>query len=148
MHIEKAEMYPSDIKDIHDKTANAFRLVKDKVINDAIEKVAVELEKYIPESKEFTIVCPKNTNDFVEEGNRQHNCVASYAHSVANGDCAIFFVRKKDDVDKNYITAEYRRKSLYQIKYKNNQTVTSQEAIDFAKAFCKNLSKTSKFRDI
>ncbi len=148
MHIEKAEMYPSDIKDIHDKTANAFRLVKDKVINDAIEKIAVELEKHIPESKEFTIVCPKNTNDFVEEGNRQHNCVASYAHSVANGDCAIFFVRKKDDVDKNYITAEYRKKSLYQIKYKNNQTVTSQEAIDFAKAFCENLSKTSKFRDI
>ena len=148
MGVKEADMYPSNIKDIHDKTAAAFRLEKDKIMNEQIEKVANELEKHIPESEMFTIVCPKNTNDFVEEGNRQHNCVASYARSVADGDCVIFFVRKKDDVDKNYITAEYRRKSLWQIKYKNNQSVTSKEAIEFAESFCDNLSKTPKFKDI
>lgn len=148
MNVEKPDMYPSDIRDIHDKTANAFRLVKDKVMNDKIAEIATEMEKHIPESDDFTIVCPKNTNDFVEEGNRQHNCVASYARSVADRSCVIFFVRKKDDVNKNYITAEYRRNSLYQIKYKNNQNVTSEEAIKFAQSFCNNLSKASAFRGI
>ena len=148
MGVEKPEMYPSDIKDIHDKTVKAFKLVKDKIMNDKIAEIAAEMEKHIPESDDFTIICPKNTNDFVEEGNRQHNCVASYARSVANKNCAIFFVRKKDNINENYITAEYRKKSLYQIKYKNNQDVTSEEAIKFAQSFCDNLSKTSTFRSI
>lgn len=148
MHIEKRDMYPSNIKEIHDKLAAAYRLEKDKITNEKITEVAKELEKCIPESEEFAIICPKTTNDFVEEGNRQHNCVASYAHRVANGDCAVFFIRKKEDISQNYITAEYRYGKLYQIRYKNNRSVTAENEIDFAKKFCEKLSKTSRFKSI
>ena len=144
----KQELYPSNILDIHDKTMNAYKIVKDKVKNERLLEVAKELKKHIPESDDYTIVCPENTNDFVEEGTRQHNCVASYVSDVASNKCAIFFVRRKDDVDENYITAEYRHGNLYQIKEKNNQSVRTPKAIEFAKKFCKNLSKTSTFRSI
>ena len=142
------ELYPSNILDVHDKTMKAYRLVKDKVKNKKLLEIAKELKKHIPESDDYTIVCPENTNDFVNEGTRQHNCVASYVSDVASNKCAIFFVRRKDDVDKNYITAEYRHGNLYQIKEKNNQSVRTQAAVEFAKKFCKNLSKTSTFKSI
>ena len=144
----KQELYPSNILDIHDKTMKAYRLVKDKVKNEKLLEVAKELKKHIPESDDYTIVCPENTNDFVNEGTRQHNCVASYVGDVASNKCAIFFVRRKDDVDKNYITAEYRHGNLYQIREKNNQSVRTPKAVEFAEKFCKNLSKTSTFKSI
>ena len=56
-------------------------------------EVANELEKCILESKEFAIICPKTTNDFAEEGNRQHNYVASYVHQVVKGNCTVFFIK-------------------------------------------------------
>ena len=144
----KQELYPSNILDIHDKTMKAYKLVKDKVKNEKLLEVAKELKKHIPESDDYTIVCPENTNDFVNEGTRQHNCVASYVSDVASNKCAIFFVRRKDDVDKNYITAEYRHGNLYQIREKNNQSVRTPKAVEFAEKFCKNLSKTSTFKSI
>ena len=40
------------------------------------------------------------------EGRNNHNCVASYAELHAKGKNTIVFIRKKDEPEKSYITAE------------------------------------------
>ena len=59
-----------------------------------------------------------------------------------------FLGRKKDKPNDSYITAEYRYGKLYQIKEKNNYSVTNPEATKFAKEFCEKLSKTKYFKNI
>lgn len=72
----------------------------------------------------YVIVVPKNLDDLVEEGKRQHNCVGSYYNdSINRGDNQIYFIRKKDDPTKNYITCQYSVCQMHTVqlkKYANN----------------------------
>lgn len=76
------------------------------------------------ENDRYVIVVPKNLDDLVEEGKRQHNCVGSYYNdSINRGDNQIYFIRKKDDPTKNYITCQYSVCQMHTIqlkKYANN----------------------------
>lgn len=58
------------------------------------------------EWEEYTVVLPVKPQDIVTEGQRQRNCVGGYTERVISGMEHIVFVRKKNDVDKNYITCE------------------------------------------
>lgn len=144
----EADMYPSDIIDVHNKAVESYEAAKNKLNDDRILYLSKEASTLIPDDDTFTIVLPKNTTDFVREGERQHNCVASYVRSVVKNECYVFFVRKKEDIDKNYITAEYRKNSLYQIKEKNNYNVTNKNAVDYAKKFCEKLAKNKTFKSV
>lgn len=139
--------YPADIEDFHNKAVKSYSMAKNKIDDAKISKVKSYAEKYIPENEEYTIVIPESVYDFVEEGNRQHNCVASYAPRVVNEKCLVFFVRKKEEPDMNYITAEYNYGKLYQIREKNNRPVVNNDAIKYAELFCEKLSHDKFFKD-
>lgn len=140
--------YPANIEDVHNKTMAAYTASKNKLNDEAIAKYKKAAEKLIPESSDFTIVIPACTYDFIEEGNRQHNCVASYAQRVAKGTCFVFFVRRKEDPSASYITAEYKNGSAYQVLERNNRPVGNPNAYEYAKEFCRKLSKDITFRTI
>ena len=106
-----------------------------------IDCIATECEKYIPKDENYTIILPHTTEDFVKEGQAQHNCVASYAYEVRNQKCIVFFIRKNSDPENSYITAEFRHDRLYQIFYRYNNKVHDKNEIDYAKKFCNILSK-------
>lgn len=142
------DMYPSNIKTVHDKAMDSYRVAKNALTDKKLLELSMRAEPLIPENDDFVIIIPKNTTDFVREGERQHNCVASYVRKVFNEECFVFFIRKKDKASESYITAEYRKGGLYQIKAKNNYTVTNNDAIKYAKEFCSKLSKDVKFRSI
>ena len=79
----------------------------------------------------MTIVFPKSENDFINEGNQQHNCVGSYPNKVRNGSCIIFFIRFKDNPNKSFITAECTKSGLGQCFYSNNRHVDDENLIKF-----------------
>lgn len=58
------------------------------------------------EDENFIVICPKNKNDLVTEGQSMHNCVGSYWTRVVQGKCAVVFIRKKTAPDVSYITCE------------------------------------------
>jgi hypothetical protein len=58
---------------------------------------------------------------------------------VKNGDCVIFFIRKKDAPEKSYVTAECRKNGLGQCFLSNNRVLNNDEVIDFAKNICKKI---------
>ena len=157
----KADKYPQDIKKAHDdimsimnnqklEAKNEENKRKLELMNKKIEKIALSCEAILSEhkdeektefQKEYTNVFPKTVNDFIQEGINQRNCVGSYAKKVANNKTIVFFVRKKDDPEKSFITAECYDGKLYQCKYICNIQVKNGEILTFLKSIAKNLKK-------
>ena len=111
--IEKPEktksliQYYADIK-------NAYEIAKEKISK---EKIAYNYSKHANalnfENDNYTVVIPTCGNDLVQEGIRQRNCVGGYVDRIVDGKTYVVFVRRKDDVDKNFITCEVDNSSGY-----------------------------------
>lgn len=135
----EAEEYPNNINSAHKNALTAYRANIDKSNDDMLKKIANNVSKALIEDEDYCIVLPEKVVDFIDEGNQQHNCVSSYVSDVLNKRCIIFFIRKKDNPQESFITAEYRYGSLYQIRYKNNVVVNDSKITAFALKFCENL---------
>lgn len=78
---------------------------REKAILAQEEKI-FDLEKL--DLDDLQIIVPHTLEDFIDEGTQQHNCVGSYYHnSIVRGENLIYFVRKKNNPDKSYITCRY-----------------------------------------
>lgn len=138
---EKPDLYPSNIKTAHDNMQKAYSAKKNKLTDINLAKIAENCKKLIPEHDNYTIVIPECVNDFVREGQNQHNCVSSYVDRVLRRKCIIFFIREKTDKEESFVTAEYSQQRLYQIKARNNNPVYKEEILDYARKFCDILKK-------
>lgn len=114
-NISDSEVFmPRSLMDAHDRTAealNAFRIEQEAKKHAEEEAAAAELygkrcSEYGYENSLFTVVIPKNLTEIVREGQRQRHCVAGYCSRHASGKCTICFIRRKSEVDKNYVTVE------------------------------------------
>ena len=137
-----------DIRTAHDNVAMAFRAKKNEMADKAIDMIAKDAEKHIPDNKqyndsEYVIMLPHSVNDVVREGQMQHNCVGSYVNKITTKRSVVFFIRKKDEPEQSFVTAEFARGRLNQIFYKNNRPVSDKEIRDIATDFCNRLSKTT-----
>lgn len=148
------DKYPQDVQKQHDDIAAIYRekqreeeSKKIRVIGEQCEKYVVpkedELDKVgVPKLfKELTVVFPKSINDFIEEGNQQHNCVGSYPRYVKEGSKVIFFIRKKDEPSKSFITAECTKSGLGQCYYSNNRYVNNPDYQKFASYIANMIKK-------
>ena len=61
------------------------------------------------------IVPPKTAAEIVEEGHALHHCVGGYVSRVANKECMILFLRKKEEPDKPFYTIEIKNGAVQQI---------------------------------
>ena len=76
----------------------------------------------------YIVVVPQNVMDLIDEGFQQNNCVGYYYNdSIERGDNCIFFLRKKDRLEKSYITCRYsvNNKEVVEARYKNNRDIDS-----------------------
>lgn len=137
MNLAETDLYPQNIQAAHTRMVEAYRAVENKVNDQNLRKIADRYAGFTSESKYLDVVFPKCVQDFVNEGHAQHNCVGSYANSVLNGHCKVFFIRKKTDMEDSYITAECRKNGLGQLMYRNNTPVNDYTEREFAKAVCK-----------
>lgn len=146
----KPDKYPKDIVTVHNRCQKLISdnhiSLYDKKIAEIGKTVEEAIYKYVDEDKlskmhkEYVIILPKSSKDFIEEGQMQHNCVASYANRVYNNKCIIFFVRKKSDPTQSFITAECSEKGiLQQCMYKNNKRVDDDDLINFCKVTCNRI---------
>jgi hypothetical protein len=155
-----ADMYPKDIREVHDKTMAAFKAYENKEKDAVIESLAAPLQLEADkvaeefnasekktqneggEFEEYTIVIPKGVRDLVDEGGQQNNCVGSYVEDVASEKSIVFFIRKAESPEKSLITAEFRNGGLRQCFFKNNMPVSMDDAGKrLAGKFCERLSK-------
>lgn len=130
------DMYPKYILDAHDEYAVMARLVKNQYLDENIKNVAEQF-KWLEETWKHDPADPwhyqahvlASNDEFVQEGRRMHNCVATYAKKMSHGDTIIVSIRKKqadgtDDTDwLPYITCELNPVTLAQRQtYKSYNT--------------------------
>lgn len=86
-----------------------YRLLKNKELQERIEKSQKrikELETLV--YKDYCFLVPTTLEELVDEGKQQHNCVGSYYNvSMAKGKDFIYFIRKKNEPKKSYITCRF-----------------------------------------
>ena len=91
---------------------------------------------------EFTVVIPTKTMDLVEEGQKMHHCVGNggYAQGVIDGRYNIVFIRRKDNVDTPYITAQIYKDGTFGGYYKAwDKAINLPEDFEFRTAYLNHL---------
>lgn len=105
------------------------------IYTNAAEKLNFETDK-------FQILLPKEPRDLVEEGAKMHHCVGSYINKVQEGECYIVFIRKKENLEKPYITAQIKPSGeigQYYLAY--DRCISSKEDKEFKAAYAKHLAE-------
>jgi len=106
-----------------------------------------ELREFFDKSKKYMCYVPGSIEDFVNEGNAQHNCVGgkNYREAVIRKETFVFFIREANNPTASFVTCECRDGQIVQIMYDHNERVEqTAEVYQFAEAFAKRLSATQK----
>lgn len=144
------EKFPMNLYELHDKLAVHAQEQKNAATSKKIHEVKETITKIVKqdaiENDEYVIILPDDVSDVIKEANAQHNCVASYIQKMANRNTLVFFVRKKNDPNTPWITAEFNKR-LIQIVYKYNRSVRETDILKFVNKFTKALITKSPKRD-
>lgn len=122
---ENRYKYPKDLQKAHDEVQDKYDIILNKKLDEGIEKVANQMQKYVWTSKKtgLCIVPAKSSEELIEESKQQHNCVRTYIKDVADGKTSIFFVRKTSDPNSSFVTLELKGKEIRQVYAERNTNV-------------------------
>ena len=85
------------------------------------------------EMGDFIVVVPQTMEDKAKEGQMQNNCVGYYYdNSIREGKDFIYFIRKKENPNKSYITCRYniRYNDTVEYRLKNNSPIRNKKELD------------------
>lgn len=100
--------YPSSLKRAHDIALFVKNSIKKNYDKTAFCKRTKENERfnYSLKSLGLTVFSPKKAEDIINEGMILHHCVSNYVNAVIEGRSIVMFIRKDDDEETPYYTAE------------------------------------------
>lgn len=135
--ITKSVLYPKDLMAEHNKMFNNLQILKDEEYAQDVIDFGKMLEPYNYQNKKYVIRCAKNIEEFHQESTNMNHCVRNYIPKVSHHQTAIFFVRKKEELENSYVTVEIDpvNKVLLQSRAKNNQQ-PEKEVMSFVKEWC------------
>lgn len=141
------DKFPSDLKEAHDKLVVKYKVFKQEYKNtEFVQKIedCKYLLNRIPEDENYTILVPKDIADITQEGETMRHCVGSYVDNVISGRSKIFFIRKKTNTQKPFVTVELNeRDTLVQAKAKGNAD-PSIEVSNFINKWLKEIKVSNK----
>jgi len=73
------------------------------------------------EDDEYIIYPATSIQDLVEESRQQKNCVRTYCEAISNNESQIYFMRRKEELDKSFVTIEVNDKKIIQARVKYNE---------------------------
>lgn len=118
---DKRVVYPSNLKEAHDKLYNQIEVVNDPVIEEKIKRLSTILSMNTYEDEKYLIYPASSIEDLVEESRQQKNCVRTYCEMVAKNESQIYFMRKKTELDKSLVTIEVQENHIVQARVKYNE---------------------------
>lgn len=113
----KPKIDGDSLKREHDIAARLCRQIRNEQLSEQMESRCAELQKYNYEEDVFFVRGIEDYDDLLDEATQQHNCVASYARSIAEGRSLIYVMREKKAPEKSLITIELTPKT-HQIRQK------------------------------
>lgn len=117
---DKNVIYPKDLLKEHDKLYVQIEVIRDPKIDAKIKALSniVSINSY--EDENYIIYPVSSINELVDESTQQHNCVRTYCNMISNNECQIYFMRKKADINKSFVTIEVRDTEIVQARIKYN----------------------------
>ena len=120
-------LFPKHCNEAHDKLSRYIKKCRDEQTKRAFREVYENLaEKANLTSKKLQIVCPKQTDDLITEGQALHHCVGTYIDRVAAKKCLIVFVRRVEEPEKPFVTVEVSNGKIVQIRGERNSDPTEE----------------------
>ncbi len=136
--------FPKDLVEAHNILSVRAQEVKDKVRTEKAKKAFQTIYNGIPEyrTKKYEIVFPRSEVDFLREGQQLDHCVGNgtYFARHIEGINMIFFVRKTEESDKPFFTAEVNvvKRTIVQL-YGNHDCRAPKEIWNFVEQFTKHI---------
>ena len=99
---------------------------------------------------DFVVIVPLTMEEFIREGQMQNNCVGSYYHdSIAAGDNLIYFIRKKENPNRSYITNRYNTNcnSTVETRMINNKNNNDKRALELIEIIDKRITELLKAKN-
>ena len=158
LHLDFADtkvLFPKDFKTMHDdytaQYAEYNRKQKEKKHAELIEKMKEQAEKFAFLSgfkdSSYCVIVAKSKFDLINEGEKLHHCVGKmdYDKRQAEGQSIICFIRKNDDIETPFATAEIKiGNSLTVQQCYGDKDRTVPEVQDFVSAWIKYSNKQYK----
>lgn len=141
--MNKSTLFPKNLHTAHDRTTTRFRENADEITRRnfalAYERISGALDYA---SGGMMIMLPSSPDDLTAEGRALQHCVGSYAGRVAKHECIIVFVRRCEEPEKPYYTAEIRDGRVVQLLGLQNRNPTP-EVQAFADAWEKTVLRAA-----
>lgn len=135
---EKGDFIKNYVKEKRIYELNKEKIDKQKLYTNQMNKKEMLSFEY----ENLEVVIPTTFEEFKEEAEQQSNCVARlYLPKVIDGDLNIVFIRKKEELNKSYITCEIRNGVIYQYLTRFNQAPHEENAIKFKVLYQEYLNK-------
>lgn len=135
---EKGDFIKNYLKEKRVYELNKKKIDSQKLYENQMNKKEILSFEY----ENLEVIIPTSAEEFKEEAKQQSNCVARiYLPRVINGELNIVFIRKKEELNKSYITCEVRNGIIYQYLTRFNQTPYDEEAIKFKKIYQEYLNE-------
>lgn len=135
---EKGDFIKNYVKEKRVYELNKEKIDKQKLYTNQMNKKEMLSFEY----EDLEIVIPTTFEEFKKEAEQQSNCVARlYLPKVIDGDLNIVFIRKKEELNKSYITCEIRNGKIYQYLTRFNQVPRDENAIKFKNLYQKYLDE-------
>lgn len=136
------DKYPDNLATQHQILCYKYDLLKQKIDEEKWANQVEKMTKFERHGEIYSIICPKEPNDMIDEARQQSNCLSSYVNTVINGDCMIFFLRKTDEITKSLVTIEIHSDgTLGQVKAKYNHNPNPSEMDYVQKWYREKVSK-------
>lgn len=113
-------LFPKDLVAAHDRTMKQIAFEKNKADQEKFQKAVEKLEKFAWSEGEFFIRPAREQMELMAEGKTLHHCVGGYIKRMAEGETAIFFLRKASEPDKPFYTLELQKKRVIQCRTEHN----------------------------
>lgn len=93
-------------------------------------------ESWQERGDDYIVRYPQTIRDFCREAIYMRNCLMLYADAILQGHTTILFIRRKEDVNKPFITMEIQDNELKQAYHRYNKDCTKEEA-DLIIQYCR-----------
>ncbi len=120
-------LHPGCLHRAHLNTTKQIKIKSDKKLDKKIKKRLKELtEKYYLELNGLLIRPADSTEELIIEGRYLNHCVGSYGADYANGETDILLIRKTDEPEMPYYTAEVFDGIVRQVRGLKNYSPTKE----------------------
>jgi hypothetical protein len=127
--LNEENKYPKFLMSQEQILSRQYEKIKDKILNENIEKNYKKLKKYETTIKKYIFKIPKNVEEIIYEGKYQNHCIHSYTHKTIEENYMMVFVRKIEDPETPYLTFLFKDKDIDQARGKNNRFLNDEEKI-------------------